>query len=162
MSGGRTSGTDRGRDAGLLAGEVWARGAGSLGLQPQTRMDVLLSSYGAVSALVEVEMEVEGGRSVLSDEQSGGAPRAQRRVQDAHCTTKWPHSGSQLGMAARCGTHHTLALCGTRFDPQKYQKTTWTNPVGPSAAHTEHLHHNVPPNTVRSSLSDHLGTSMEP
>lgn len=97
-------------------------GRGSLGLQSQTRMDVLLSSYGAASALVEVEMEVEGGRSVLSDEQSGGAPRAQRRVQDAHCTTKWPHSGRQLGMATRCGTHHTLALCGTQFDPQNIRR----------------------------------------
>lgn len=72
-----------------------------------------LSSCCAVSAPVEVE--VEGGRGVLSDEQSGGAPRAQRRVQDAHCTTKWPHNGRQLGMATRCGTHHTLARVGPRL-----------------------------------------------
>lgn len=62
----------------------------------------------AVSALVGIEVEggTEGG--VSSDEQSGGAPRAQRRVQDAHCTAKRPlYTGSQVGMAARCGTLHT-------------------------------------------------------
>lgn len=62
-----------------------------------------------MEVVVVVEGGREGGRSVLTDEQSGGAPRAQRRVQDAHCTAKWTHNGSQLGLATRCGTHHTLA-----------------------------------------------------
>lgn len=62
-------------------------------------------------------MEVEGGRSELSDEQSGGAPRAQRRVQDAHCTASWTQNGSQLGLAARCGTIIPWPS-GTRLHPK--------------------------------------------
>ena len=81
----------------------------------------VLCSCRAVSALVEIEVEMEGGRKGGSeggreggvsweDEPSEGAPRAQRRVQDAHCTAKW----SQLGMAGRCGTHHRTNLKSER------------------------------------------------
>lgn len=110
VAGGRMSGAHLRdgsvREAGALGERSgWGR-RGSVTMKGAD--ECLLSSCGAVSALVEVEMEVEGGRGVLSDEQSGGAPRAQRRVQDAHCTTKWPHNGRQLGMATRCGTHHTF------------------------------------------------------
>ena len=102
------SGTERSEIA--VSGVKSLAGIGVARLQWKTRTNCPLSPCCVVSALVEVEIKVEGGRGVLSDEQNGGAPRAQRRVQDAHCTSKWPHNGSVLGMATRCSMHHLVRV----------------------------------------------------